>query len=77
MVRNAQNFLPLLQSQNVVSNYKITFRTEWNVDKLSFWPNYAFSDKITKISKGRFACFELIRCGAAVDCGGGLANVQM
>ena len=53
------------------------FRTEWNVDKLSFWPNYAFTDKSTKISKGRFACFELIRCGAAVHCGGGLAHVQM
>ena len=36
------------------------------MDKLSFWPNCAFSDKSTKIGKGRFACFELIRCGAAV-----------
>ena len=50
----------------MLSNYKITFRTEWNVDKLSFWPNCAFSDKSTKAGKGRFACFELIRCGAAV-----------
>ena len=36
------------------------------MDKLSFWPNCAFSDKSTKIGKERFACFELIRCGAAV-----------
>ena len=50
----------------MLCHYKITFRTEWKVDKLSFWPNCASSDKSTKVGKGRFACFELIRCGAAV-----------
>ena len=34
------------------------------VDKLPFWPNCALSDKSTKIGRGRFVCFELIRCGA-------------
>ena len=61
VVRNDQNFLPLLQSENVVSNYKISFRAEWNVNKLSFWPNCALSDKSTKIGRGRFVCFELTR----------------
>ena len=69
VVRNDQNFLPLLQSQNV-SNYKITFRAEWNVDKPSIWPNCALSDKSTEVGRGRFACFELIRCGATVGSGG-------
>ena len=76
MVRNDQKFLPLLQSQNVVSNYKITFRAEWNVDKPSIWPNCAPSDKSTEIGRGRFVCFELIRCGATVG-SGGLAHVQI
>ena len=34
------------------------------MDKLSFWLNCALSDKSTKIGRGRFVCFELIRCGA-------------
>ena len=59
-----------LQSQNVVSNYKITFRAEWNVDKPSIWLNCALSDKSTEVGRGRFACFELIRCGATVGSGG-------
>ena len=70
VVRNDQKFLPLLQSQNVVSNYQITFRAEWNVDKPSIWPNCALSDKSTEVGRGRFACFELIRCGATVGSGG-------
>ena len=47
-----------VMSENVVSNYKITFRAESNVDKLSFLPNCALSDKSTKIGRGRFVCFE-------------------
>ena len=39
-------------------------RAEWSVDKLPFWPNWALSDKSIKICRGRFVCFELIRCGA-------------
>ena len=46
------------------------------MDKLSFWPNCALSDKSTKIGRGRFVCFELIRCGATVG-SGGLAYFQI
>ena len=46
------------------------------MDKLSFWPNCALSDKSTKIGRGRFVCFDLIRSGATVG-SGGLAYFQI
>ena len=46
------------------------------MDKLSFCPNCALSDKSTEIGRVRFVCFELIRCGAIVG-SGGLAHVQI
>ena len=56
-----------------MSNSKITFRSEFNVDMLSFWPTCAFSDKSTKIGKGPFVCFELNlnlnRCGLGAAMG--------
>ena len=43
------------------------------MDKLSIC---ALSDKSTKIGRGRFVYFELIRCGATVG-SGGLAHFQI
>ena len=46
--------------------------------KLAFWPNCALCDKSIKIGRGRFVCFQLIRCWATVGSGGrGLAYFQI
>ena len=58
-------------------------RAEWSVDKLPFRPNCALSDKSTKFGRGRFVCFDLIRCEdwshrpMATVVSGGLAHVQV